>query len=146
MTIRTMGPSDRDRAAEIWLEGNLQAHAFIDPCYWKSHFEEVKAQLLQAEAYVCEGETGVEGFIGLEGDWVAGIFVWRPAQGRGVGKALLEQAKEKRSRLSLRVYQDNKRAVAFYQREGFHIRRESADGDTGALEYVMEWSNRQTAF
>ena len=108
--------------------------------------EEVKAQLLQAEAYVCEGETGVEGFIGLEGDWVAGIFVWRPAQGRGVGKALLEQAKEKRSRLSLRVYQDNKRAVAFYQREGFHIRRESADGDTGALEYVMEWSKRQTAF
>ena len=88
----------------------------------------------------------MEGFIGLEGDWVAGIFVWRPAQGRGVGKALLEQAKEKRSRLSLRVYQDNKRAVAFYQREGFHIRRESADGDTGALEYVMEWSKRQTAF
>ena len=59
------------------------------------------------------------GFLGLEGDYIAGIFVRHGAQSRGVGKKLLDRAKEGRGRLSLRVYEKNTRAAAFYRRGGF---------------------------
>lgn len=142
MIIRTMLPSDQDRAAEIWLNANLQAHDFIDPRYWQSHLAELKAQLPQAEVYVCQGQAGLEGFIGLKGHFIAGIFVWPSSQGQGVGKALLDRAKQAHDRLRLWVYQKNKRAVAFYRREGFAIWRESADADTGEAEYQMEWTRK----
>lgn len=37
------------RVAEIWLEGNLNAHCFIPAQYWRDNFELVKELLGQAE-------------------------------------------------------------------------------------------------
>lgn len=136
-----MQSADSDQAAEIWLEANLQAHDFIDPCYWNSHLDEVKTQLAQAEGFVCQRETGLAGFIGLQNGFIAGLFVRDSFRGQGVGKALLNRAKEACERLSLDVYQKNRRAVAFYLREGFQIWRESRDIHTGEDEYRMEWNS-----
>ncbi len=45
----------------------------------------------------------------------------------------------KKNHLSLNVYRKNAHAVRFYQREGFRIRQESIDGNTGEKEYRMHW-------
>ena len=37
------------------------------------------------------------------------------------------------------VYVKNKRAVQFYEREGFCIQREGKDAETGEKEYCMLW-------
>lgn len=137
--VRRMRPAEIDAAADIWLETNIEAHSFVPERYWRDHFEEVKGLLAQAELYVFEGEAGVQGFLGLDADYIAGLFVKSGARGGGIGKKLLDYAKSGRSRLTLRAYQKNAGAIRFYRREGFAVQGESVDEGTGEPEYLMLW-------
>lgn len=137
--VRKMRPAEVDAVADIWLETNIEAHSFVPERYWRDHFEAVKGLLAQAELYVFEGETGVQGFIGLDAGYIAGLFVKSGARAGGIGKKLLDHIKSGRSRLTLRVYQKNAGAVRFYQREGFTVQEEPVDESTGEPEYFMLW-------
>ena len=81
----------------------------------------MKELLLQTTVYVYEDNQGIRGFIGLNNEYVEGVFVSEGMQSHGIGKALLNYAKDKRSKLLLNVYQKNIPAISFYQREGFEI-------------------------
>lgn len=137
--IRKLQPSDLDTAANIWLTANLSAHDFIPDQYWLNQFEPVKELLSQAELYGYEEGQKILGFIGLDGDYIEGLFVRSEARCRGVGKELLDFAKGVKPWLSLKVYQKNARAISFYQREGFELRGESMDEGTGERECAMAW-------
>lgn len=137
--IRTLQEADIDRVAEIWLDSNLKAHHFIPAQYWKSNFGLVKEMLLQAEVYVYENDQKIQGFTGLNGEYIEGIFVSDAMQSQGIGKMLLDYVKDKKEKLLLNVYQKNVRAIRFYQREGFEIQSEGLDESTGEKDYVMIW-------
>lgn len=139
MMIRKLQDADIDRVADIWLDANLKAHSFISPQYWKGNFETVKKMLPQAEVYVYENDREIWGFIGLNGEYIEGIFVSGEMQSRGIGKRLLDFVKTKKTKLRLNVYQKNMRAIRFYQREGFKILREGMDEATGEKDYEMTW-------
>ena len=137
--VRSMRPVDLDAVADIWLDTNIEAHSFISPQYWWDNLGAVRGMLREAELYVCEEAGEIQGFVGLDGDYIAGIFVRSGVQSRGIGRQLLNHVKASREYLTLRVYQKNVRAVKFYQREGFIIRRASVDENTGESEYLMGW-------
>lgn len=139
--IRRLQEIDKSRVADIWLDTNLKAHNFISAQYWRNHFEAVKEMLSQAEVYVYEDENKnrIQGFVGLDDDYIAGIFVWSEAQSSGIGKQLLDFVKGIKKQLSLSVYQKNTRAIKFYLRENFKIQCENTDKDTGEKEYLMVW-------
>ena len=111
---------------QIWLHGNLDAHAFILASFWEAHFEMVRDMLPQAELYVHENEDTrqIDDFIGLTENHIEGIFVAKAARSKGIGKALLDYAKSRRPRLDLSVYQKNERALAFYRHEQFVVQSE----------------------
>ena len=129
---------------QIWLHGNLDAHAFIAASFWTEHFEMVHDLLPQAELYVHENEnTGqIDGFIGLTENHIEGIFVAKAARSKGIGKALLDYAKSRKPCLTLGVYQKNERALAFYQREQFVVHSEGIDEDTNEAEIQMHWTRQ----
>ena len=139
--IRRMGEGDLEAVAAIWLDANRGAHDFIPASYWLGHFEEVRTALAQAEVWVFEAEARAEisGFIGLQEDYIAGIFVRREARPGGVGRQLLPHVKAARRQLRLQVYRKNSRAAAFYRREGFYVLEEGVDPETGEAELLMEW-------
>ena len=137
--IRVVQKTDITKVADIWLDTNIKAHNFISAQYWESNYELVKEMLLQAEVYVYESNGEIQGFIGLNGDYIEGIFVFDRLQSHGIGKLLLDFVKESRTQLSLNVYQKNTRAIHFYQREGFEIQSEGLDEATGEKDYVMTW-------
>ena len=137
--IRALQAADLAGVAEIWLNTNLTAHDFVPAQYWRDHFEEVTQALPLAEVYVYEEQGEIQGFIGLSGSYIAGIFVRGQTQSRGIGGQLLRYAKARKKRLELRVYQKNARAIAFYRREQFQIEGEGLDGETGEKEYCMVW-------
>ena len=137
--IRIIQEKDIDTVAEIWLDTNISAHNFINSRYWLSNFEMVKKMLFQAEVYVYENNSGIQGFIGLEQNYIAGIFVRQKFQSHNIGKQLLDFAKTIRNELTLNVYQKNIRAVKFYQREHFEIIQTGIDKDTNEKEYSMMW-------
>ena len=139
--IRKLQKADINRVADIWLKTNLKAHLFISEQYWISNYEFVKELLPQAEVYVYEDDKMIQGFIGINDEYIEGIFVSDEMQSRGIGKILLDYIKDKKDRLQLKVYQKNVRAMSFYQREGFTIQSEEMDEFTREKEYVMNWES-----
>ena len=139
--IRSLEPADLPAVSAIWLDANREAHDFIPASYWMGHLEEVKTALVQAEVWVfADGDRpDILGFAGLQGDYIAGIFIRREARSHGVGRRLLDHVKAVHPRLGLRVYEKNQRAAAFYKREGFRILEEGVDPETGEREFLMEW-------
>lgn len=139
--IRGYSEHDLDAVMRIWLDANIHAHSFISPDYWRGNCEMVRALLPSAEVYVHEGHAHhVDGFIGLDADYVEGLFVEEAARSKGVGRRLLDRAKIDRSLLRLSVYQKNEKAIRFYLREEFKIRSENVDRGTGEKEFMMEWN------
>ena len=140
--IREFKKADLNRIADLWLSTNLEAHSFIPPEYWKHNLAAVREMLPQAEIYVYENAGEVQGFIGLDGEHIEGIFVSDKMQSQGIGKLLLDFAKSGKTELCLNVYQKNTRAIHFYQREGFKIQQEGLDEATGEKDYVMVWQQK----
>lgn len=141
--IRRLQKADVDRVMDLWLDTNLKAHNFVHAAYWRSNFEPVKEILPQAEVYVYEVAEEIQGFVGLSGEYIEGIFAADEMQSQGIGKRLLDHMKAIKDTLHLSVYQKNTRAIRFYQREGFVIQYEGLDESTGEKEYAMLWQRRQ---
>ncbi len=139
--IRKMEEKDIPDVLQIWLETNIRAHNFIEKEYWTGNYEMVKQILPEAEVYVYEDEKNgqIAGFIGMNNQYVEGLFVKESAQSRGIGKQLLDHAKSRKTELRLGVYQKNMRAVRFYLRENFLIQAEEMDEDTNEKEHIMRW-------
>lgn len=137
--IRKFQAGDLEAVMSIWLSANLEAHDFVDPEYWRENFDAVKTMIPQAEVYVSEDKNGINGFIGVVDDYIAGIFVDASARATGIGSQLLDRAKQDRTSLRLSVYEKNKSAAAFYRKRGFQIDKESVDPETGETEYTMLW-------
>lgn len=141
--IRRLQEADIDRVMDLWLDTNLKTHDFVPAAYWRSNFEPVKEMLPRAEVYVYESAGKIQGFVGLTGEYIEGIFVSGEMQSQGIGKRLLDHMKAIKDTLHLSVYQKNTRAIRFYQREGFVIQHEGLDECTGEKEYVMLWQRKQ---
>ena len=140
--IREFQMSDTEQVMKLWLFGNEDAHSFVSEEYWRSHFDEVQEALLQAKVFVYDIDGKAQGFIGMMNEYIAGIFVDKSYRSTGIGTQLLTYVKQKYDTLSLSVYQQNSRAVAFYHREGFSILSEGIDEDTGEKDYTMLWKNK----
>ena len=99
--IRKLLNGDVDRVADIWLKTNLKAHYFISNRYWTSNYELVKEMVSQSEVYVFEADKMIQGFVGLNDEYIEGIFVAEEMQSCGIGKLLLDYIKDKKVRLQL---------------------------------------------
>lgn len=137
--IRRFKISDIERVMQIWFDVNTQTHNFIPKSYWEDNFDTVKNILPQAEIYVYEAESDIQGFIGLKDNYIAGIFVDENMQSKGIGKQLLDFVKGIKNSLTLQVYTKNERAVKFYERENFKIHEEKTDENTKEHELLMLW-------
>ena len=137
--IRPFQPQDLHRVLALWLAGNLDAHPFISPAYWRDNYDLVSQQLPQADLVVYEAGGLVQAFAGMTGDYLAGLFVDKAHRSTGIGKALLDCLKASHPAITLHVYQKNQRAAAFYRREGFSIQAQGIDQSTGEAEWTMVW-------
>ncbi|WP_424940846.1 N-acetyltransferase family protein [Aliiroseovarius sp. S253] len=101
------------------------------------------AQMLVGNGWtlVARDETRLLGFLSRDKRKVHALYVSPHARGRGVGKALLDHAKQVSDSLSLYTFQDNDRAQRFYLREGFSeiFRTDGAGNDEGLPDICYEW-------
>jgi putative acetyltransferase len=74
-----------------------------------------------AETTVYEQEGCVVGFVALIGNEVGAIFVNPDAQGRGIGRALMDAARRSRSYLELDVFEANSVGRYFDDVYGFEF-------------------------
>ena len=104
-----------------------------------THTKIEKEILPNAEIYVYVVENHIVGFIGLDQNYIEGIFIDAHSQSKGIGTLLLNKVKEDRNTLTLSVYKKNVNAIKFYKNNNFIITSESIDKDTNEIEYIMTW-------
>ena len=139
--LRAFRKSDLTPLMTIWLQANQSAHAFLGDKYWLEHFGFVREALPCAEVYVYEDDSGGAplAFLGMNGQYIEGLFVREGFRSQGLGKKLLDHAKRLRRKLVLRAYEKNPRAVRFYQREGFGVHSAEIEEHTGEHVFTMIW-------
>jgi GNAT superfamily N-acetyltransferase len=94
------------------------------------------------EVYIAEVDGAVAGFIAFAGGWVHHLYVTPRFQRRGLGRQLLALAKSSIRSLQLWAFEANAPAIAFYQREGFHIvqRTDGVANEARMPDVRMEWT------
>lgn len=134
-----------DEVMAIWLAANVAAHNFIPEDYWLMMYDAVRKMITSAEIFAHSEGGIVRGFVGItDASCVAGLFVAPECQGRGIGSGLVRHCQKIYSRLELRVYQKNTRAVKFYESLGFNLTAMGMDETTGESEYVMTWTRKKS--
>lgn len=79
------------------------------------------------EVWVAEADGGIAGYCAVRDGWLNQLYILPDQWGRGIGHALLEQARSSRSALQLWTFQCNARARRFYEAHGFAL-TELTDG------------------
>lgn len=140
--IKNFNLSKLDSVMKIWLDTNIEAHDFIQKEYWINNYDLVKQMLPLADIYIFEENNVIKGFIGItEGNYIAGLFVKKEYQGKGIGKNLIDYCKCKYLFLKLDVFMKNKNAVNFYNKNGFKVLDEHFNEETNEIEYTMLFHN-----
>ena len=137
--IREFKQTDIDNVMEIWITENIRAHDFIPKEYWEKNFEYVKKILPDAEIYVYVENEKIVGFIGLNDNYIGGIFIDSKYQYKGIGTALLNKAKKLKDELTLSAYKKNTKAIQFYLKNEFKIVEKIIDKENDEVEYIMLW-------
>ena len=153
MSIRFASKEDCAAIAEIYNHAVLHTAAIwndqtVDAENRISWYE--SRQLMGYPVLVSEENGVVTGYASF-GDWrnfdgfrhtvEHSVYVHPEHQGKGLGKQLLEHAKNLRGELTLAVYKENAPSLAFYRSQGFTVLREQVDAQTGHAEYLMALSN-----
>lgn len=144
MIEHVQGAADEqlNEIVRIWLAGNLDAHAFINPDYWKNYADEVKQAIAKSELFIFEENGHVQGFLGMDGSYIAGLFVAKSHRGQGISSQLMDAAKQSHPKLTLSVYEKNPHAYTFYRKRGFVEGNHQLDKVTGEFAIDMKWERR----
>ncbi|MEJ5913164.1 GNAT family N-acetyltransferase [Pseudokineococcus sp. 1T1Z-3] len=116
-SLRDAGTADADALTTLLLRSRTQAmpwlvspHDEASTRWWVDH-------VLVADQHVrvAHDENRLLGFAAVDGDWLSQLYVDPDHQGRGVGRALVDDAKRRRPLgLRLHVFTPNTRARRFY--------------------------------
>ena len=118
--IRPYVDGDLDELLDVWYRASLIAHSFLSEEFFETERRQIVEQWLpMAETMVYETEGGVVGFLALIGNEVGAIFVDPDYQGRGIGRALMDRARDSRPFLELNVLEANTVGRGFYDAYGF---------------------------
>jgi len=128
-SIRLAIPTDAAAIAEVYLASFKATYDFP-----LAHTDEaVRAWVRdvlprRAELWVAEESGRILAMLAITPGWIEQLYVAPGAQGRGIGRALLETAKQRSpDGLQLWTFQVNVRAQRFYVRNGF-VAAERTDG------------------
>jgi putative acetyltransferase len=144
--IRPLVPqADISPLLTLWLESTTLAHPFIPASYWHESLPAVRDDYLpHARSWVWDDDA-LRGFVSVMNErFVGALFVAPECARQGIGGALLRHAQSRYPRLSLEVYQQNTRAVAFYQAQGFRVVESAWQRDTRHHTWIMQWQADQT--
>lgn len=117
------------------------AHSFLTEEFFERERREIAERWLPvAETVVVEEDDSdgrVVGFLSLIGNEVGAIFVDPDVQGRGIGRALIDHAREVRPYLELDVFEANSIGRRFYEASGFEFVERHMNAEVGQPEHRL---------
>lgn len=142
--IRPYVEGDLDALLDVWYRASVIAHSFLSEEFFESERGAIAEQWLpMAETLVYEADGHVVGFLALVGNEVGGIFVDPDLQGQGIGRALMDRARDMRPFLELDVFEDNSIGRGFYDAYGFEFVDRHVNEATGFPEVRLRLEARR---
>ncbi|WP_025031393.1 GNAT family N-acetyltransferase [Nitratireductor aquibiodomus] len=131
--IKTYEPGvDDDAIVAIWLAASRLAHAFLGDDFIAGEAENIRnVYLPMADTRTVWADGRLVGFLALLGNQVGGLFLDPQFHGRGLGRALMDDALARMGTLELDVFVKNDIGRRFYERYGFIVVDERIDPPTG---------------
>jgi putative acetyltransferase len=128
-TLRMSRPDEADRLYDVWLRAVTATHTFLAPDDL-AYFAGLVREYLPGETFWVAEVGGMPvAFMALDGENVDALFVDPDHHGTGIGRALIEKARELAGPLTVEVNEQNEGAHAFYRRMGFElVKRTELDG------------------
>ena len=124
LVVRRMEPEELPAVVDVWYQSLSDSLHWLKPeqrsseAESRAFFRNVVAT--SSELWVAERDGRILGVLAMHGDEVGRLYVDTPAQGKGVGSALLDRAKALSPEgLSLVTLQRNEQARRFYEQRGF---------------------------
>lgn len=134
-TIRPFETKDEEELLDVWHRASQIAHDFLDIDFFVGERREIREQWLPiAETVVFETDGRLVGFLSLIGNEVGAIFVDPDYQGQGVGRSLMDWARDSSPILELNVFEANTLGRRFYESYGFQDVGRSIHEATGEPE------------
>lgn len=131
-TIRQYQASDLDRVLSAWENASKIAHPFLTKAFSAKERDNIPNVYLPiADTWVAECDETVVGFISLLGNEVGAIFLDPAFHGRGLGRALMDKAREIHGELEVEVFKANPIGRKFYSAYGFTLMHEKDHEETG---------------
>lgn len=114
------GPDDLEELTNVWRDSVEATHHYLSLEAIERLEPVVRDEYLpRLRIHVAERNGCTLGFIGMDSQHVAMLYVADEARSTGVGGALLDWAKEQSPLLSVDVNEQNPRAAVFYAKRGF---------------------------
>ncbi len=124
LVVRRMEPEELPAVIEVWYRSLDDSLHWLRPdqraseAEYRAFFRNVVAK--SCELWVAERVGRVMGVLAMQGDTVGRLYVDTPEQGKGVGSALMDQAKALSPEgLRLVTLERNEQARRFYEGRGF---------------------------
>lgn len=137
--IRLYQDGDVNALLAVWEASSRLAHPFMTEVFFDQERRNIpELYLPNAETWVVVHNGSVVGFIALIGNEVGGLFVDPALHGHGLGKALMDKARELHGGLVVEVFKENAVGCRFYDRYGFQLVEEKVFEQTGDVLLRME--------
>jgi len=130
--IRRYQPADCEDVLRVWTHASAVAHPFLSEEFLALERHSIPTVYLpNAETWVWVADEQVIGFISLLGNEVGAIFVDPTFHRAGIGRALMDRAKDLRGELEVEVFERNQLGRAFYTKLGFEFLHQKVHDQTG---------------
>ena len=142
--IQRADATNYDELINLWEESVVATHTFLS----QKDIEDYKLLIYdyyfdQQELYYIRAESQIQGFIGLNEDFIQMLFIKPEFIGHGIGKALINFAIKKHGASKVDVNEQNTPAVKFYQRIGFEVTERFDEDAAGKPFPILSMELRQ---
>lgn len=140
--IRPAKIEDTSRIAEMEIFNYRLSfyHLFLDDWFYFDELRVIPMAKKYADnlagVYVYD-DGAVKGFVKVDGKEIKKLFVEPVLQSKGIGKKLLDYVVQNHNADFLWAFEKNERAIAFYERNGFHITKERKLEDGSDTYYLV---------
>ncbi len=130
--IRKYEPADCEDLLDVWARASALAHPFLSEDFLEQERHNIpNVYLPKAETWVWESDGHVVGFIALLGNEVGAVFVDPGFHRSGIGRALMDRARDLRGELEVEVFERNLLGREFYAGLGFELMHQKVHDQTG---------------
>lgn len=141
-TIRQYETRDLEAVLDTWDEATRVAHDFMtDDFIAQERGNVADIYLPNTDTWVAEFNGTVIGFIALMGNEVGALFLQSEFHGVGIGKALMDKARELHGNLIVEVFKVNAIGRSFYDKYGFEYVGESLHEQTGQTVLRLQYKS-----